>query len=676
MLNKLRLCTITKEILRRIFPYGFLICILLVEMYAAYYHKRDILIDRFSLISLITLFFSLHLLEVKIRGWKMILTLLLLWIIGLILTVHSGFLFGNGGGFTLENCIHILQLTMILEYIKMCPVQAFWLILLAVAFPFLILGSGFLLHWSICPLPRSQFVKITGGIFCAVSAAVLIGYFTPAYEVQALLKAYDYVQLNQSVYLTAGVKFSPVNADDVKATPGKNLVFIILESTELTFLDEKLFPGLVPNLKNFSQESQLFTNIAMARTSFGTYGALNSMILGTYVTPKYLKHAYTLENYEGNQLSSFPRILNKAGYKQYFLMGCAGNFAGTNRLVKDHQYDVTWFGIENAPREKRWSLSVRDSVVFEQVWKFYQEASKGGRPFNITALSVDAHGPNGYYDPKEPPYPRQGKTIYPLFNAMYASDHALGKLLERIRKSPEGKNTCIVITSDHLAHRFTDTGGKLESVPNRKMLFMIWNSSVRKFSSGVSGLTFDEAPTILDALGVKHNYTFPLGESLYSETLDERRLKASEEQLAALNSYISLKSRHPVKLPQPISMARKPWLMLQVGEFRIPLQVEDHIEDLPHGNEMFLLKIPDDRIIRNPRLQYYKRFFAGIAAIDKCSGCVWLQENSKTAAAYFKHPESRGYILGLKINGKRVIKSASRIEDLSFRSQEVQALLK
>jgi|GEM_PF-2787709 len=664
-------------ILRRVFPYGFLICILLVEMYAAYYHQRDILIDRFTPVCLIVLFFALHLLGVKIRGWKNIPVWIGLWLIGLILTVHTAFLFGNGGGFTLENSIHILQLKMITEYVKMCPQHAFWLILLVMAFPFLVRGAGFLLYWSIQPLPqKNRLVKISGWFFAIISIVVLIGWFAPAYELKSLLNAYDYVRLDRSVYLNSGVKFSPVDDEDVQAAPGRNLVFIILESTELAFLDEKTFPGLLPNLKKLSQESQLFTNVRIAQNAFGTYGAMNCMFLGFYLTNSFVRRNFMLEAHEGNQLSSLPRILNKAGYRQYFLMGCSGNFAGTGRLVKDHRYDVTWFGIDDSKREKRWELGVRDSVVYEQAWKCFQEAAGSGKPFHITVLTIDAHGPNGFYDPKEPPYPQQGKTVIPLFNAMYASDHALGRFLERIRTSPAGKNTCIVVTSDHLAHRFTDTGGRLQKFNDRKMLFMIWNSAVSKYRAQAPGRTFDEPPTILDALGVKHNYTFPLGESLYSDAPDERRLTSSDEQQAALNSYISLKSRFPVKLPQQISTARKPYLMLRIGDFRIPLKIEDHVEDLPHGDEVFILKIPNDRIIRDSDIQFCGKFFAGLAAIGKSGDCIWLAENGKRSAAHWNLPDDKGYLLGIHINGKTLVKNAGRFDDLVIRRQEIEELLK
>ena len=94
---------ITRKLFRRVFPYGLLIGYLFLEMYAAYNQKRDLFADRFTVLGLILLFFSLYLLKIRIKGKALAFSILFLWILGLILTVHTAFLFGNGNGFSLEN---------------------------------------------------------------------------------------------------------------------------------------------------------------------------------------------------------------------------------------------------------------------------------------------------------------------------------------------------------------------------------------------------------------------------------------------------------------------------------------------------------------------------------------------------------------------------------------------
>jgi hypothetical protein len=51
-----------------------------------------------------------------------------------------------------------------------------------------------------------------------------------------------------------GVKFCSVDATKLRASPGRNLVFIYLESFENALTEERLFPGLTPNIAGLRKE--------------------------------------------------------------------------------------------------------------------------------------------------------------------------------------------------------------------------------------------------------------------------------------------------------------------------------------------------------------------------------------------------------------------------------------
>ena len=53
------------------------------------------------------------------------------------------------------------------------------------------------------------------------------------------------------------VKVAPVKFADKP----RNIVWLYLESLERTYLDESLFPGLMPNLGSLEEESVSFTNV-------------------------------------------------------------------------------------------------------------------------------------------------------------------------------------------------------------------------------------------------------------------------------------------------------------------------------------------------------------------------------------------------------------------------------
>ena len=660
---------------RRIFPYSFLLACLGLEMYLAYYHERYLLQDRICVISMIVLFFSLHLLKIRFRGLKLVFFFIFTGIMGLILTVHTGYLLGNGQGFSLENCIHIFNRHMFLEFVKMSPGWSVLLILQVLLFPVIILSSAFLLYWSVRPLPRSKYVRIIGWIVAGTAMMLMFVFFYPAYEIKSFFRAYEYVELNKTVSSATGLKYTPVTDQTVRATAGKNLVFIILESTELNYLDETIFPGLVPNLKKISRESQVFTNVGVNLNAHTTFGGIYSMMHGFYLTDNSIFDERTKRK-GGSSLSSFPKILNKAGYKQYFIVGHSGNFAGTEQFMLDQRYDEVWSGIDRAERERGWKSSVRDSAVFEQAWKYYQKAAGENHPFNITVLSLDAHGPDGFYDPKEPAYPRNAGRYQNLFNAMYASDYALGKFLDRIRKSPAAVDTCIVITSDHTAHTFTATRVLLDKKPPRRMLFMVWNSAVSDYQPTIPGRTFDEGPTILDAMGVKHNYTFPLGESLYSSEHNQHRLKWNTKQINALNSYLALKTIRPVFLPEKIFLLEEPYLQIGIGDYRVPMLIENLMVGLPEKEEVFTMDIPDVHVVNAPRTLYTRKLANLTFLRTQFRNYLFLAENNDLTAGYFHVPRQKGYLLGLRINGRKMIKNAEKISELELTKDEVRQLMK
>ena len=466
-----------------------------------------------------------------------------------IFIIHTALLYGNRGGFSIENLMHLSDIHSMLQIFNLDP-NLLWKFPLCILLLTIVISvSAFSFILACHPKPvKNIYTRVIW--ICIAGAAVYFFAITfhPAKDLITIYKSAvelnNYMTFDKKTYQEYGVKVTDKNPDDVTASPGKNLVFIILESTELAYLDEKRFPGLLPNLQKYRKQCQSFENMQMAENATLTFGAMFSMMTGSFLTAEYLTHGVNshTKTYIGSKLSSFPQILNKAHYQQYFLVGHSENFAGTGNFVKKLKYNEAWFGIDRSLRESSWEFSLRDSKVFEKAWQLFQAAAEQKKPFNITLLTIDAHGPNGFYDPAEPPFPSGATGLRgQLYNAMYASDHALGKFLKRIEKHPASSNTCIVIVSDHLAHNYTVSTPLLAQKENRRLLFLVKNSVQKEYDQNIEAMTFDIAPTILEAMGVKHDYIFPLGESLYSKP-DPKRLLHSQEQSLALRFYTIIKS--------------------------------------------------------------------------------------------------------------------------------------
>lgn len=588
------------------------------------------------------------------------------------------FKIGNGRGFELENCMHLLQMKTWQEYFKLSPWTSLFGGLSTLLLVGMIVFCARLLVWcfqSLFHQKRSATVisllVLTGSICCFTffyNPCAELGHFFYMFRQKS-----NYIEMKATAYQNVGMRITPKSAPMIKATPGKNLVYIILESTENTFLDESKFPGLLPHLKKFHQESQHFDNISMNPNATLTFGAMFSALTGSYMTPIHLAHGVNQpwNPNIGSKMSSLSRILHQAGYKQYFLVGCSDNFAGTGEFMKDQHYDFVWSGIDKSLRNASYDFSVRDSVTYEQAWRFFQKAAEEKKPFNITLLTVDAHGPNGFYSPEEPAFPKN-TTSNNLFNAMYASDVALGKFLERIEQHPVYENTCVVITNDHDAHVYTNVHEILETNPNRKLIFLIKNSSVKDYAPDTEGRTFDIGPTILDAMNVQHDYLFPLGQSLYHET-DPRRLIHSETQELAVAVYTLLKSNFDAKMPATVKLSDAPFPMLEFGNQKYPLCV-NFACDLPKDEELFVLDLEDLSPEKNPHC--YSLVSEFLNKNKKRNEFIFLGINSPDLRDKYQTPKSGKYILGVSYRGQKIFHASNHFTECRISAEELAEFYK
>lgn len=588
----------------------------------------------------------------------------LIW--NFIFTAYLGFIMESGRGFDLDNCYHLFHVGGWIDYISM-------------DLPFFIMGitAVLLLTILIVAVPALSFRYFSAQrnrqTLCAAWGIVGLFIFffctnnPPCKELFNLIKgvrsAQKYFCTDAANYQECGIKLTPVSWTEVQAEKGKNLVYIILESTENTFLDQEKFPGLLPQLSDFRKHALSFTNVSCAQNSFTTSAAMFTAMTGFYMTPLHLRCGFN-KGYNlgtGAQFSSFPRILHQAGYEQIFLVGHSANFARTDSFVADQKYDRLWEGIKKK-RITDWTFSVRDSAVYEQAWCTYQELAKKGKPFNLTLLTIDAHGPDGFYSPEEPAYPLQGSKPNNLFNAMYASDVALGRFLERLRRHPAAKDTCIVITNDHLAHEYTNCTDILKTNPRRRLVFMIENSVKTCKNTDVEGRTFDIAPTILDAMGVKHDYRFPLGESLFG-TPDPRRLQPTEKQQKLLTYYTIMKSSNMLKMPLNIQVAVKPYPLVQINQQMHPLLLGE-ANDLPGDGEGVFIGF-NGNIIDQPVLSFRNESEYKKIKRKKFSNCIIVGKVARNQTG-FSEKEWGKFYLKAQINGK---------EKIIFKDQPVELAL-
>ncbi|MDD3344532.1 MAG: sulfatase-like hydrolase/transferase [Sulfurospirillaceae bacterium] len=408
-----------------------------------------------------------------------------------------------------------------------------------------------------------------------------------------------------------------------------NLVYIFAESFETTYFDEMLFPSLVTQLRQFREQSINFTDIRQVKGTSWTIAGATAVICGLpLVTP-----SSSSKTSQGNSMSKMDSfysgatcmsdLLHKEGYKMVSRRGASLKFAGTDKLYRTHQFDdikgidELKSTLKNPNYQTPWGLY--DDTLFEIAFNDFKKLSTSKRKFALFVSTMDTHHPSGHVSKScEQRSYKDGSNS--MLNAVYCSDELIAKFIKQIQASPYGKNTIIVVASDHLAmHNLAiDTLNKGE----RRDQFMILDPRVK---NGVhidkTGSTLDISATLLPFLGYKADVG--LSRNLLS---DEKSLIQTfedfDEQLDAWTKDISKFWEFP-KVEQDIVLESNN-RGFKIGKtfYRYPILLR--INDTLEVNPFFEVKL---KYFDTPKLfDYLKDFTAEdtFLWVDKCSRIVAL----------------------------------------------------
>lgn len=285
----------------------------------------------------------------------------------------------------------------------------------------------------------------------------------------------------------------------------RNIVWIYGESLERTYFDQETFPGLMPNLARLAGEGLDFRGIASPEGSGWTIAGLVASQCGVPLTTapgdensmdrmgRFLPEAQCLGDY-----------LRTQGYSNHFVGGANADFAGKGRFLASHGYDevrdVGYFRQAGVAPRRFSAWGVHDDVMLEDAWNSFLALSEAGQPFMLTALTMDTHHPAGHL-----PLRCKGQHYdsalgrVGLLDALKCSDRLIGELVERIRASRFGKDTLVVVASDHLAMP-NDLSDVLAREKRENLLLFLGPGITPRQVQARAGSTLDSGATLLQLL--------------------------------------------------------------------------------------------------------------------------------------------------------------------------------
>ncbi len=301
---------------------------------------------------------------------------------------------------------------------------------------------------------------------------------------------------------------SPVAAEyllpDRPLADRRNIVWIYAESLERTYLDEEVFPGLLPNLGRLAGEGLDFRDIASPEGSGWTIAGMVASMCGVPLTA-----AREDENSFGRMASFLPNALclgdylKDQGYTTEFLGGASAEFAGKGNFLASHGFDVVMdrrhFEDKGVPRRHFSNWGVHDDVLLDEAFDRFMALSSAGAPFLLTALTMDTHHPAGHLPVscRDVRYRSRHGNIG-LLNALKCSDRLIERFVQKIRDSDYADDTLIVIASDHLA--MPNHISHVIDRMHRENLLLILGRDIAPQQVARGGGTLDTGATVLNLL--------------------------------------------------------------------------------------------------------------------------------------------------------------------------------
>ena len=243
----------------------------------------------------------------------------------------------------------------------------------------------------------------------------------------------------------------------------RNLIYIMLESMETSYLSQELGGALeynlIPELYDLADSNINFSHnsgVGGFREVSGTSWTIGAMVGHTAGVPlkvpdgiKDWQNGYGKDGYFLPGLTTLHNVLKENGYYQSLMVGSYGSFGGRSTYYKTHGVDKI-YDLTDAKRDDIvpngyfvwWGME--DKYLFEYAKQELTEISQQDQPFAFTMLTVDTHHIGGYaceYCGSE--YAENYENVISCASRQVAS------FLQWLQQQDFYENTTVIITGDH-----------------------------------------------------------------------------------------------------------------------------------------------------------------------------------------------------------------------------------
>ncbi len=394
-----------------------------------------------------------------------------------------------------------------------------------------VIGFFLFFHWKPRFLNRAVRVCIT----LVLSAGLLIQGAFNVELVDYVLASSQQSELYEAYYV------DPSQADIRFPEEKRNLVYIVLESMEISYLSQEQGGGLeynlIPELYNLAQNNINFSHnqgVGGFREVPGASWTIGSLVAHTSGVPlKTPEGTADWQNGYGGDGVFLPglytifNVLKEQNYYQSLMVGSAASFGGREAYYTSHGvdkiYDLSTARQDGIVPWNYWNdfWGMEDLYLFEYAKQELTEISQKDQPFAFTLLTVDTHHIGGYT------CALCGSNYEESYeNAIACSSRQVADFVQWLTQQDFYDNTTVVITGDHCSMDAGYFNRNVDGSYRRHIYNCFINSATqpvqtenRQFSA------LDMFPTTLAAMGCTiEGDRLGLGTNLFSRqpTMIER----------------------------------------------------------------------------------------------------------------------------------------------------------
>lgn len=321
-----------------------------------------------------------------------------------------------------------------------------------------------------------------------------------------------------NVYTTARLKFSDnttfseslaalsinqeeyVSKDKIRASKGKNIIVLSLESLEKGYLGEKL-KHLTPNLSKLAQEHALYP-MKQVHGSNWTSASMYTTITGVPALFGVHGNSIFKDTYE-SKLTSLADVLNHAGYDIQYFLG-KKEFSGVQEML-------TSFGISVKSEKdfqenyEKVTWGIQDMDLFTEFKKELLVKKQSGEPFALFLSTISTHFPDGVPDKRIDSILPPQKTRLELM--VSGTDYLIGDLMSFLKEEGMLENTVFYIYPDHL---LMGTKSRVLEDFDERSLYLLTNANPEElgYPKNENIYQIDLPKIILKGAQVEHNVKF------------------------------------------------------------------------------------------------------------------------------------------------------------------------